>query len=427
LLVGPVNYLVLRRLRRRALAWVTIPVIALVAAGGAYSAGVATKGRSVQLNQVAILHLQPGSDRAYQETYTGIMTPTRGDYEASLAGGRLFISPISANGGGFASSDSIRVDVDRGQVTLPQMTAFTLRGFATEGTTSAPQLRARLQLANGKLTWTIENHSSLMFTDAVVIAGDSFQTVGPLKPGATTTVSLTPKPANPFGQPLYTRVYGNSGPGIVVAEDMSVQRDSLAKTQILSLLPTGMSFKGVASASNPLLVAWTGESFQDVTVSGSRPRSTVQSAVALSLAVDQIGTGPLPAGVVSGRIVDVVGETTSGPPGMLLMQNGTVTYEFQPPLAAGTHLEAASLSATNPYGPKFAGAPSPNGQTGATVQGQVWDWSQSAWSDLAYQDNGTTALPSSAIDPSSGLIRLRLGTTNGGLLAGSISLAGTVK
>jgi len=57
----------------------------------------------------------------------------------------------------------------------------------------------------------------------------------------------------------------------------------------------------------------------------------------------------------------------------------------------------------------------------------VWDWNRAIWTDVAYQDNGPTALPDSAVDPSSGLIRLRLSTTNGGLLAGSISLSGTVQ
>src|SRR5438552_18220789 len=89
LLVGPVNYLVLGAMRRRALAWVTVPLIAVIAAGGAYGAGVFTKGRSVQANQITILHLQPGWDRAYQEPYTGIMAPSRGDYQATITGSRL--------------------------------------------------------------------------------------------------------------------------------------------------------------------------------------------------------------------------------------------------------------------------------------------------------------------------------------------------
>jgi hypothetical protein len=111
---------------------------------------------------------------------------------------------------------------------------------------------------------------------------------------------------------------------------------------------------------------------------------------------------------------------------MLVMQNGSVTYEFSPLLAKGVHLTTVSINALNPYGPKF-GPPGTSTQTGPSVAGQVWDWTTSTWTDVAYQDNGNTALPNSAVDPSSGLIRLRLTTSNGGLLAGSISLSGTVQ
>src|SRR6202022_1819004 len=87
LLVGPVNSVVWGAMRRRALAWVSVPLIAVIAAGGAYGAGILTKGRSVQANQVTILHVQPGWDHAYQETYTGIMAPSGGDYQAAISGG----------------------------------------------------------------------------------------------------------------------------------------------------------------------------------------------------------------------------------------------------------------------------------------------------------------------------------------------------
>ena len=431
LLVGPVNYLVLGAMRRRALAWITVPLIAVLAATGAYGAGVLTKGRSVQTNQVAILHLQPGWDRAYQETYTGVIPPSRGDYEARIAGDRLLISPIATNNGGFPSSSgsSIRVNVATSEVTLSGMTAFSLGGFGTETMTTAPRLTARLQLVNGKFVGTIENHSDLTFTDAVLLAGDNFQTIGALKPGATAASNLVPKPTNAAAQPLYTRIYANNGQsfGRGAYEVSASDRDSLARTQILSILPTGANFKGFVSLTSPLLVAWTNRSFQDVTVNGSHPRSNTQSAVVLSLPVDQLGTGPLPAGVLSGRIVDVVGDSQGqAPPGMLQMQNGSVTYEFAPVLAAGARLSGLSVTTQNPYGPTF-GQPGTSTPSGPTVTGQVWDWSRSAWTEIAYQANGVTALPDSAVNPASGLIRLRISTTTGGLLGGSLTLSGTIK
>jgi len=129
---------------------------------------------------------------------------------------------------------------------------------------------------------------------------------------------------------------------------------------------------------------------------------------------------------VSGRIVDVVGDSQGqGPPGMLLLQSGSVTYEFSPSLAAGRHLTGAALTSSSPYMGKVL--PAPGGGTGAaTLQAEVWDWSRSAWGDVAYQDNGTTTLPGSAVNPQTGLVRLRLSTTSG-FAAGAITLSGTVQ
>src|SRR2546429_3157781 len=418
-------------MRRRALAWVTVPLIAVIAAGGAYGAGVFTKGRSVQANQITILHLQPGWDRAYQETYTGIMAPSRGDYQAAISGSRLLISPIASNGafdvsGLTASRSGIRIDVDNNTITLPGLTAFALSGFATESLTSAPQLAAHVQLVNGKLTGTIENHSDLAFTDAVLVMGDNFQTFGVLRPGTTTSVNLDVKAANQSGQPVYTRIYGSTFfNGMQTNQPTDAQREDYAKTQILSLVLSGGSFNGISLVGTPMLVAWTHQPFQDVTVNGSHPRSTSESAVALSLPLDEIGTGSLPSGLVSGRIVDVVGDSQGQvPPGMLLLQSGRLTNEFSPGLAAGRHLTGAALTSSNPYMGKVM--PAPGGTAAATVQSEVWDWSRSAWSDVAYQDNGTTTLPDSAVNLQTGLVRLRFISTSG-FAAGGSTLSRTVK
>src|SRR5207249_4148012 len=188
------------------------------------------------------------------------------------------------------------------------------------------------------------------------------------------------KAANQSGQPVYTRIYGSTffnGPQTNQPTDE--QREDYAKTQILSLLLSGGSFNGTSLVSTPMLVAWTHQPFQDVTVNGSHPRSTSESAVALSLPLDEIGTGSLPSGVVSGRIVDVVGDSQGqGPPGMLLLQSGSVTYEFSPSLAAGRHMTGAAMTSSNPYMGKVM--PAPARGTAAKVQSAVWDWSRSPWS-----------------------------------------------
>jgi hypothetical protein len=426
LLVGPINYLALRALHRRALAWVTLPLIAIVASAGAFGAGLFTKGRSVQTNQVAIIHLEPGWDHAYQESYTGIITPTRGDYQVNVGGTRQLVGPISSYSGGnvSANTDVIRVGVDNNSIALPAMTAFVLRGFATEGLVSARQLSARASFVNGKLTGTIRNLSDVRFTGAVVLAGDGYQILPELAPGATATFEVTPKISSLLaGQPAYTTIYPNSysnfNGGPQLSQPTDADREAFEKTTILSLV-AGSTY-GFSSAIAPMVVVWTKQPSQDITIAGSQPRSTSETAVVLPLQVTEIGPGSLPAGMVVSRFTDIQGDTQQGPPGVVVMQNGTVTYDFTLELAPGSHLAAASLDST------YQGPKGPIPGSSQSLQAKVWDWLRSAWVPLDYNASGITAVPAAAINPSSGELRLQVAASGTQVLLGQISLTGIVK
>jgi hypothetical protein len=171
-----------------------------------------------------------------------------------------------------------------------------------------------------------------------------------------------------------------------------------------------------------LAVLWTDQPFEQVSVNGVKPRTYVESAVVLTLPPMQVGPGALPAGAVSGRLIDITADVTqAGPPGLLLASSGSVVYSFQPALATGSHLTGVTVSSSNPYGPKFAGA---NGTSGA-VNGQAWDWATSTWLDINYLDTGTTSIPQDAVNPVTGEVRLKL-SSSGQFSAGFASIAGTV-
>ena len=430
LLVGPINYLVLRAINRRALAWITVPTIALLAAGGAYGAATLTKGRSVQANEVSIIHVASGSDSAYVEAYTGILTPTRGDYQVGVGGDLTLVSSIANNNGNFDPSQGlVRVDTASDLITLPGMTAFNLRGFATEGITTGPHLVANATLVRGMLTGTVQNLSSTTFTDGVVIAGNAYKTFGRLVPGASADFSLVPALSNPVnGPPVFMQIYPGSGlygpPQSNVSTD--VQRQSDIKSAVLSGLPTN-GFKGFSESVVPMIVLWSDAPVQDITVDGVHPRSYAMTGVVLPVPVDQIAAGKVPSGVVAGRLIDVDGQVqqNGGPSGTLTMTSGAVTYDFTPALTSGTHMGKVTIESSNPLGAKGAIPPGANGTT-ATVRGQAWDWSQSTWVDLSYQESGSTTVPDAAVDARTGEVRLKL-SSDGGYTTGWLSLAGTVQ
>src|SRR5260370_18246513 len=90
------------------------------------------------------------------------------------------------------------------------MTAFVLRGFATEGVIDSPHLVATATFTEGKLTGTIRNDSEVRVTDGVVLAGDGYQLIPALAAGASAPFSFAPKVSNPQnGPPAILTIYPN--------------------------------------------------------------------------------------------------------------------------------------------------------------------------------------------------------------------------
>ena len=92
-LIGPINYLVLRRLDRREWAWVTMPVLIAVFAVGAYGFGSALRGSDIIVNEVAIVRGAPDATEGTAQVYLGVFSPTRGTYQVAVPGGALLSAP----------------------------------------------------------------------------------------------------------------------------------------------------------------------------------------------------------------------------------------------------------------------------------------------------------------------------------------------
>jgi hypothetical protein len=124
LLVGPINYLVLRWTRRLQWAWVTIPLLTLLFSGGAFALGYALRGTDLILNQVALV--TAGRDgTAHVDSYVGLFSPSRQSYELEVEGGGL-LSPISQEGDPFRGGNS----APGGEMTFVQGDVGEVRGLA---------------------------------------------------------------------------------------------------------------------------------------------------------------------------------------------------------------------------------------------------------------------------------------------------------
>jgi hypothetical protein len=87
ILIGPLNYLVLKRLGRRELAWVTIPIIITLCSTTAYMTGFSLRGTQAIINRLALVQVFPGSNQGRVMGVVGVLSPRRANYTLSVPNG----------------------------------------------------------------------------------------------------------------------------------------------------------------------------------------------------------------------------------------------------------------------------------------------------------------------------------------------------
>ena len=105
LMIGPVNYIVLSRFRRRAWAWGTIPLLILTFTMLAWNVGFNLRGNEVIISRLYVVQSFADTDVAYQEQLVGVLSPRREIYTITAPANTVLgtlpgvedDSPFSAN------------------------------------------------------------------------------------------------------------------------------------------------------------------------------------------------------------------------------------------------------------------------------------------------------------------------------------------
>lgn len=220
-LIGPVNYLVLRAFDRRELAWLTIPLLTLIFAVAIYGVGAATKGGSLIVSSLSVVRVSPGARSAEVQAIYGLFTPSRGLRDVALPDGAL-PSGFSERGLYDPSDLGDAVRFAQGSAPAVQQGAFVQwaqRSFAAQGSVDPAPLAVRAELRwNGtRLVGTITNTSAQTIEDGVLVYHNAYQRFGTLAPGASATVdwatSASSGPGTTYGRGLGTALYPTVGSG----------------------------------------------------------------------------------------------------------------------------------------------------------------------------------------------------------------------
>jgi hypothetical protein len=273
-LIGPINYLVLRRLDKREWAWVTMPALIVAFAIGAYGFGTLLRGSDLILNEVAIVRGAPGATEGLAQAYLGVFSPTRGSYQLRVPGGALLSSPVS---GDMFSSDGTQASLDVLQGDPSRVRDLgvgfgSLRTIRAESAVSVPLVRTDLRLEDSRLKGTVTNMSNEKLLAPAVVLGGTVAKLSDLGPGATANVDVTLQFAQ-LGQQLSDKVVGQVffGDPRQVGEDSARQYARHTIIDQLSYDPN-FGFTGQLPTDGAVLLAWADHDLLPVEIEGQTPR-----------------------------------------------------------------------------------------------------------------------------------------------------------
>lgn len=232
--VGPLNFLILRRRRQLELAWATIPGLSILFFAAVYAYGAAAKGGDQHFASSDILHLAPGSSEAFLLTSQIQFAPRKTTYELTPPEGGVVVplhqyyhdpvnvnafnlgnafgySALNAPGGDVGSIMPTLVQEESGRTKLLRpVEQWTMQFYQGEAPWSLEgSVNGSVHLRPGKsVDLNFRNDTGMDLRDAVLYLGDDRYPVGAIGAGETVDRTLAPAGAIPVSPP---KNFANSG------------------------------------------------------------------------------------------------------------------------------------------------------------------------------------------------------------------------
>jgi hypothetical protein len=334
-IIGPINYIVLRRLDRRELAWITMPVLVLAFATAAFGYGALLRGTDVAVNEVAIVRGAPDATEATAQVYFGVFSPTRSTYRVDLPQGPLLASPMTSDPFGLGTGF---LDILQGTGTerpsaVRDLAVGTnsLRIVRAELPVQGPRMHASLTLENSILTGTFQNGSDKVLENVAVVLGSSSVVLGDVQAGETKTVRL-PVRDNPFGASLADQIVGASFDNT----DEEGLRRSTRYSMIQQLTYDPMGFNSSLPGDRAVILAFGRDQILDVRIGDITPRHHGNTLYYVPVDINIEGQVAFSSDLVRSTVVDSDAQFFERNEVFLSMGAGTATMSYRPIPFVGT-------------------------------------------------------------------------------------------
>lgn len=284
LAAAPISYLVLKKLDRRELMWVTIPVLSLVFSAVVYTAGFGTRLSEPVVNIISLVDMD---DKGYGtvKTYAGVFTPAKNNIRVETRD-NTSLRPMLVNNGYYGPGPGSQEDNPKqiqAKVILAPKTAieFYKTGIWSMKTLSMEAavektggIQTDISFVDDHFVGTVKNNSGYDLSESYIVAANQYAAVGPVANGETKKIDL--KAGSYFGNryDLMNAIYkdpysGSNPPARFNSSQIQQIRFNQQKRQILDYYFTG---SGVGDSSVKLIGWSSNTKAPDILVNGKTTR-----------------------------------------------------------------------------------------------------------------------------------------------------------
>ncbi len=207
LVIGPLNFLILRRLRKLSWAWVTVPAIVIAFTLLGLLTGFRLRGNQPHVHRLSVTLGDATTGDAQTFGVFGLFSPRR--VEASLEAGRSLMRLVEPprNPDEPATSVTFAIGEPSRIIGIAVTNSDVRTVYARDGATLLP-VNASLRFISGTgntaatIAGTIRNDTPHRLRNCAVVAGKDYQAIGDVAPGVTTDVKLNLVVGHPHSLPL---------------------------------------------------------------------------------------------------------------------------------------------------------------------------------------------------------------------------------
>ena len=274
MIIGPINFFILSRLKKREWAWLTIPILVVGFSGMAFLIGLNIRGSRPVIHELSIVQVWPGQTQARVDTLVGVFSPRRDTYRLEVGPGMIGhpIPSGTIGDGGLMFQETVD------GVTVPELRVDVggIQAIATTGQMAAPNFDTALSLIVednvALLQGQATNRSGEALFNAIFLGpGGLHQEIGTFADGDTYTIdtNLLASTANPsLITPSGFQSGGDNTASELFGPDFISGFDDPEMARRISLFQAAFGNSGTR-ADGYYILGWMMESPIEATLAGS--------------------------------------------------------------------------------------------------------------------------------------------------------------